>query len=41
MIDHENKNTSSLTLNNSGVYEQTHEKVGELNSEILSCHITF
>lgn len=41
MIDPENKKTTLLTLNNSGLYEQTYEENGELNSAILSCKITF
>jgi Uma2 family endonuclease len=41
MIDPENKKTTLLTLNASGVYEQTYEETGELNSAILSCKIKF
>jgi len=41
MIDPENKKTTLLTLNSSGVYEQTYEEAGVFNSEILSCSITF
>jgi len=41
MIDPENKNTTLLTLNPAGVYEQTYEAIGELRSAILSCSIIF
>ena len=41
MIDPENKKTTMLTLNKSGLYEQTYEETGALNSAILSCKITF
>ncbi|MCR8557657.1 Uma2 family endonuclease [Mucilaginibacter sp. BJC16-A38] len=41
MIDPENKITTLLTLNSSGVYEQTYEETGVLNSAILSCKLTF
>jgi Uma2 family endonuclease len=41
MIDPENKKTILLTLNTSGVYEQTYEDTGVLNSAILSCSLSF
>ena len=41
MIDPENKRTTLLTLNASGVYEQTYEDTGLFNSQILSCSIVF
>ena len=41
MIDPENKKTILLTLNESGVYNQTYEEVGVFNSNILSCKISF
>jgi Uma2 family endonuclease len=41
MIDPENKKTILLTLNASGVYEQTYEETGLLKSELLNCDITF
>jgi Uma2 family endonuclease len=41
MIDPENKKTILLTLNATGLYEQTYEETGLLKSEILSCRIAF
>jgi len=41
MIDPENKKTTLLTLNQSGVYEQTYEAAGIFNSAILSCKVEF
>lgn len=41
MIDPENKKTTLLTLNSSGVYEQTYEEAGMFNSRILACSILF
>lgn len=41
MIDPENKKTTLLTLNMSGIYVQTYEETGILNSSILSCSISF
>ena len=41
MIDPENKKTTLLTLNTSGVYEQTYEETGVLKSGIIGCDITF
>jgi len=41
MIDPENKKTTLLTLNASGVYEQTYEEAGVFNSKILCCSIAF
>jgi Uma2 family endonuclease len=41
MIDPENKKTTLLTLNASGVYEQTYEENGAFKSNILSCSLTF
>jgi len=41
MIDPENKRVTQLTLNPSGIYEQTYEKTGLFNSKILSCNISF
>ena len=41
MIDPENKNTTLLTLNESGVYEQTYEATGVFKSSTLSCNISF
>jgi Uma2 family endonuclease len=41
MIDPENKKTTLLTLNTSGVYEQTYEENGIFKSDILSCVLHF
>lgn len=41
MIDPENKKTTLLMLNASGVYEQSYEATGVFNSEILSCKLIF
>ena len=41
IIDPENKNTTLLTLNSSGIYEQTYEETGLLKSDILNCNIAF
>jgi Uma2 family endonuclease len=41
MIDPENKRTTLLTLNTSGVYGQSYEKTGVLKSELLGCNIAF
>ena len=41
LIDPENKKTTLLTLNASGLYEQTHEEIGILKSSLLSCNIAF
>jgi len=41
LIDPENKKTTLLTLNSSGVYEQTYEEAGILKSALLSCNIVF
>jgi Uma2 family endonuclease len=41
MIDPENKSTTLLTLNDSGVYEQTYEGTGVFKSNTLSCNISF
>ena len=41
MIDPENKTTTLLTLNHSGIYEQTYEEKGLLRSAILNCNIGF
>jgi Uma2 family endonuclease len=41
LIDPENKKTTLLTLNASGVYEQTYEETGLLKSGILGCNIAF
>lgn len=41
LIDPENKKVTLLTLNAAGIYEQTYEEVGTLNSQLLSCKLTF
>lgn len=41
IIDPENKQTILLTLNTSGVYEETYEAAGVLRSAILNCDLTF
>jgi Uma2 family endonuclease len=41
MIDPENKKTTLLTLNASGIYEQTYEAIGVINSTVLSCSLAF
>jgi Uma2 family endonuclease len=41
LIDPENKKTTLLTLNASGVYEQSYEESGQLRSTILNCKILF
>jgi len=41
MIDPENKKNMLLTLNSSGVYEQTYEENGAFKSNILSCSLIF
>jgi len=41
IIDPENKQTTLLTLNTSGVYEETYEATGVLRSAILDCDLTF
>jgi hypothetical protein len=41
MIDPENKNTTLLTLDASGVYQQTYEIPGVLKSALLACDISF
>ncbi|MBD1364708.1 Uma2 family endonuclease [Mucilaginibacter sp. ZT4R22] len=41
MIDPENKNTTLLTLDASGVYQQTYEQTGVLKSALLACDISF
>lgn len=41
LIDPENKKATLLTLNASGVYEQTYEATGLLKSDIIDCDITF
>ena len=41
MIDPENKKTTLLTLNVSGIYEQSYEEAGVFNSTILACNIVF
>jgi len=41
MIDPENKKTTLLTLNASGLYEQTYEDTGLFNSNRLACSIRF
>ena len=41
LIDPENKKTTLLTLNTSGVYEQTYEENGIFKSNILSCVLHF
>ncbi len=41
MIDPENKKTILLTLNTMGVYEQTYEQKGVLNSAVIACSIEF
>lgn len=41
MIDPENKRTTLLTLNASGVYEQSYEETGVLTSAIISCSLNF
>jgi Uma2 family endonuclease len=41
IIDPENKKTTLLTLNPDGMYEQTYEETGVLNSKILSCNFSF
>jgi Uma2 family endonuclease len=41
LIDPENKNTTLLTLDASGVYQQTYEATGVLKSALLACDISF
>lgn len=41
MIDPENKNTTLLTLDASGLYQQTYEIPGVLKSSLLACEIAF
>ena len=41
MIDPKNKKTTLLTLNGSGIYEQTYEAIGVINSTVLSCSLAF
>jgi Uma2 family endonuclease len=41
IIDPENKKTTLLTLSPTGIYEQTYEEAGVLNSAVLSCSLTF
>jgi len=41
MIDPENKTTTMLTLNSSGIYEQIYEEKGLLRSAILNCDTGF
>jgi hypothetical protein len=41
MIDPENKRITLLTLNASGVYEQSYEGTGVLTSAIISCSLNF
>jgi Uma2 family endonuclease len=41
MIDPENKKTTLLTLNPSGIYEQTYEEDGIILSGLLDCKISF
>lgn len=41
MIDPENKKVTSLTLNHSGLYEQTYEETGILKSAVFNFQINF
>lgn len=41
MIDPENKLTTLLNLNASGIYQQTYEQAGVLKSSLLACGISF
>lgn len=41
LIDPENKMVTLLTLNTSGIYEQTYELAGIFESALLSCKLTF
>jgi Uma2 family endonuclease len=41
MIDPKNKKTILLTLNDSGIYEQTYDETGVLRSEILPFNFSF
>ena len=41
MIDPENKKTTLLTLNPSGIYEQTYEETGVLDSAVLNLNTNF
>jgi Uma2 family endonuclease len=41
LIDPENKKVMLLSLNASGNYEQLYEEIGQLNSKLLSCKLTF
>jgi Uma2 family endonuclease len=41
LIDPENKNTTLLTLDASGIYQQTYEAAGVLKSALLTCDISF
>lgn len=41
MIDPENKKVTLLTLNASGLYEQTYEETGILRSDIINCDLKF
>lgn len=41
LIDPENKETTLLTLNTKGVYEQTYQQTGIFRSDILLCSIKF
>ncbi|TFF34243.1 PDDEXK family nuclease [Mucilaginibacter psychrotolerans] len=41
MIDPENKITTLLSRDASGIYQQTYEQVGLLKSSLLACDISF
>lgn len=41
LIDPENKKTTLLTLDITGVYQQTYEETGVLRSAVLACDLTF
>lgn len=41
MIDPEDKKVTLLTLNTSGVYDQTYEETGVLTSAIINCNLKF
>jgi len=41
MIDPENKLATLLTLDASGVHQQTYEQSGVLKSALLACDISF
>jgi Uma2 family endonuclease len=41
LIDPENKKVTLLSLNSTGIYEQVYEEIGQLNSMLLSCKLTF